>query len=240
MCEIWWEPPTSKEVIMTELIVALDTDHAVQAKAWVENLGDRVNFYKVGMELFTSAGPAIVEWLKERGKKVFLDLKYHDIPNTAGRAVAAASRWGVDLCTIHAAGGIEMLRECKAMCGQTKLLAVTVLTSLDQEQLGAIGIQWPLGKQVVALAELALKVGIQGVICAPTDLHLLATLPRDFLRVTPGIRPEGAATGDQKRVMTPAQAARGGASHIVVGRPITAAPDPVQAAEEIIKELVHC
>lgn len=225
---------------MTELIVALDTDQAVQAKAWVENLGDRVNFYKVGMELFTSVGPSMLEWLKERGKKVFLDLKFHDIPNTAGRAVAAAARWGVDLCTIHAAGGIEMLRACKAMCGPTKLLAVTVLTSFDQEQLGAIGVQWPLSKQVTALAELALKIGIHGVICAPTDLQLLAALPRDFLRVTPGIRPEGAATGDQKRVMTPARAAQGGASHIVVGRPITAAPDPVRAAEEIIKELAQC
>lgn len=225
---------------MTELIVALDTDQAAQAQAWVDSLGDRVNFYKVGMELFTSVGPSMLEWLKERGKKVFLDLKFHDIPNTAGRAVAAAARWGVDLCTIHAAGGIEMLRACKAMCGPTKLLAVTVLTSLDQEQLGVIGIQWPLNKQVTALAELALKIGIHGVICAPTDLQLMAALPRDFLRVTPGIRPEGAAAGDQKRFMTPAQAAKGGASHIVVGRPITAAADPVRAAEAIIKELAQC
>jgi orotidine-5'-phosphate decarboxylase len=222
---------------MTELIVALDTHLPEQAKAWVDSMGDRVGFYKVGMELFTGAGPTMLEWLKERGKKVFLDLKFHDIPNTAGRAVAAAARWGVDLCTIHAAGGIEMLRACKAMCGGTKLLAVTVLTSFDQEQLRAIGINRPVDEQVAILAESALKIGIDGVVCAPTDLPLLTAMPRDFLRVTPGIRPGGADVDDQKRIMTPAQAAKGGASHIVVGRPITAAPDPAAAADKILKEL---
>lgn len=225
---------------MTELIVALDTDREEQARAWVNILGARVDFYKVGLELFTAAGPGVLHWLKNLGKRVFLDLKYHDIPNTASKAVAAASRWGVDLCTIHAAGGSEMLQACKARSSSTKLLAVTVLTSLDGEQLGEIGFHLPLDKQVTSLAELALKNGIDGVICAPTDLPLLGTFPREFLRVTPGIRPAGAVAGDQKRVMTPAQAALGGASHIVVGRPITAAPDPVLAAEEIIKELSQC
>ena len=225
---------------MTELIVALDTDREEQARAWVNILGARVDFYKVGLELFTAAGPGVLHWLKDLGKRVFLDLKYHDIPNTASKAVAAASRWGVDLCTIHAAGGSEMLQACKARSSSTKLLAVTVLTSLDGEQLGEIGFHLPQDKQVTSLAELALKNGIDGVICAPTDLPLLGTFPREFLRVTPGIRPAGAVAGDQKRVMTPAQAALGGASHIVVGRPITAAPDPVLAAEEIIKELSQC
>lgn len=225
---------------MTELIVALDTYREEQAKTWVKTLGDRVGFYKVGLELFTSTGPSVIHWLKEQGKKVFLDLKFHDIPNTASGAVAVASGWGVDLCTIHAAGGAEMLQACKARSGSTKLLAVTVLTSLNQQQLRKIGVDLPLDKQVTVLAELALENGIHGIICAPTDLHLLGALPENFLRVTPGIRPEGSDSGDQKRVMTPTQAAQGGASHIVVGRPITAAPDPVQAAERILTELIQC
>lgn len=222
---------------MTELIVALDTHRQEQAKAWVRQLGNKVSFYKAGMELFTAAGPAIVAWLKEQGKSVFLDLKFHDIPNTASRAVAAANQLGVDLCTIHAAGGPEMLRACREACGNTKLLAVTVLTSINQEVLAQIGVNKAVADQVKAMADLALNAGVHGVICAPTDLQDLSVLPRDFLRVTPGIRPAGSAPGDQKRIMTPAEAAKGGASHIVVGRPITAAPDPVQAAAEILKEL---
>lgn len=222
---------------MSELIVALDTEQEEMAKVWVRRLGDQVNLYKVGLELFTIAGPAIIAWLKERKKRVFLDLKFHDIPNTAGRAVAAVARMGVDLCTIHAAGGREMLRACREQCGSTKLLAVTVLTSLDQEQLPGIGIHCALPDHVRSLAHLALAEDIHGVICAPTDLAGLADLPQDFLRVTPGIRPTGSTTGDQRRIMTPAQAAKGGANYIVVGRPITHAPDPARAAELILAEL---
>lgn len=222
---------------MTQLIVALDTGETEQARAWVRALGEGVDFYKVGMELFTSAGPAMVEWLKGQGKKVFLDLKFHDIPNTAGRAVAAAARLGVDLCTIHASGGPEMLRACRETCGATKLLAVTVLTSIDQQALAAMGVERPVPEQVHALAEAALESGIHGIICAPTDLGHLADLPREFLRVTPGIRPAGSSAGDQKRIMTSARAATAGASHIVVGRPITQVSDPAQAAKEILCEL---
>lgn len=222
---------------MTELIVALDASDTSQAKSWVEQLGEKVGFYKVGLELFTSAGPGILGWLRERGKRVFLDLKFHDIPNTAAGAVAAANRWGVDLCTVHAAGGAEMLRACREVCGSVQLLAVTVLTSLDGAQLRQLGIRRSPAEQVAALAELALAGGCHGLVCAPTDLPALPPLPPGFLRVTPGIRPRGTKVADQKRVMTPAQAAAGGASHIVVGRPITGAPDPVAAAENIIGEL---
>jgi len=221
---------------MTELIVALDTYRETQAKEWVEQL-DQVEFFKVGMELFTAAGPAMVSWLKDQGKRIFLDLKFHDIPNTAGRAVATASRLGVDLCTIHAAGGTEMLQACREQCGDMRLLAVTVLTSLAQEQLKSIGITLPVPVQVRSLAELAQGAGIHGIICAPTDLEPLSDIPRDFLRVTPGIRPAGSAAGDQKRIMTPRRAAQAGASHIVVGRPITQAANPADAAEKIIAEL---
>jgi orotidine-5'-phosphate decarboxylase len=222
---------------MTQLIVALDTYKSEEAKLWVKQVGDRVGFYKVGMELFTTAGPDMIKWLKQLNKKVFLDLKFHDIPNTASKAVAAASRLGVDLCTIHAPGGPEMLRACRAVCGDTKLLAVTVLTSIDQDQLDSIGIVRTVAEQVKAMAALAYESGIHGVICAPTDLGELSDLPPEFLRVTPGIRPADSAAGDQKRIMTPREAAKGGASHIVVGRPITAAPDPVRASEKILAEL---
>lgn len=222
---------------MTKLIVALDCSREDEARAWVEQLGEQVAYYKVGMELFTSAGPFMVAWLKEMGKKVFLDLKFHDIPNTASKAVAAVARLGVDLCTIHAPGGREMLQACGEACGETKLLAVTVLTSIDQRQLEDTGIKRRVSEQVLAMAELAQAAGIHGIICAPTDLETVAHLPKDFLRVTPGIRPAGSAAGDQKRIMTPRQAAQAGASHIVVGRPITQAPDPAQAAEQILAEL---
>lgn len=222
---------------MTELIVALDTGDAVLAKTWVEELGAEVDFYKVGMELFTSVGPTMVEWLKEKGKKVFLDLKYHDIPNSASKAVAAAARWGVDLCTVHAAGGMEMLKACRASCGSLKLVAVTVLTSLNQLDLEKTGVSKSLPQQVHALASLAYESGIHGVVCAPSDLELLADLPGAFFRVTPGVRPVGAPLADQKRTMTPGKAAENGANYIVVGRPITAAPEPGIAAAKIIKEL---
>lgn len=222
---------------MTELIVALDTYRKEEAKAWVEQLQDQVAWYKVGMELYTSAGPEMVQWLRGQGKRVFLDLKFHDIPNTASHAVAAAARLRVDLCTIHAPGGKGMLRACREVCGSTKLLAVTVLTSIDQEQLEGIGIERRVPDQVRAMAKLALEAGIHGIICAPTDLALVEDLPKDFLRVTPGIRPAGSAVGDQKRIMTPRQAAKGGASHIVVGRPITQAPDLLLAAQKILAEL---
>lgn len=222
---------------MTELIVALDTGDAALAKEWVKKIGPRVGFYKVGMELFTSVGPAIVEWLKGNGKSVFLDLKYHDIPNSAAKAVAAAARWGVDLCTVHAAGGGEMLKACRENCGTLRLLAVTVLTSLNQGELEGLGVGRSLPQQVLALATLAYKSGMHGVVCAPPDLELLADLPQGFLRVTPGVRPAGAPLADQKRTMTPAAAARNGADYIVVGRPITAAPEQGAAAANILKEL---
>jgi orotidine-5'-phosphate decarboxylase len=222
---------------MTELIVALDTFNENQAKIWVKDLDSTVNFYKVGLELFTSAGPQIVSWLKEQGKRVFLDLKFHDIPNTASKAVASARRMGADLCTIHAPGGREMLEACLAEAGNTKLLAVTVLTSLDNTSLQEAGYNRTVAEQVPAMARLAYTAGIHGVICAPSDLAALTELPSGFLRVTPGIRPAGSASHDQKRILTPALAHQAGASHIVVGRPITGAENPGMAALAILQEL---
>lgn len=222
---------------MTELIVALDTNNSRQARELVCKLGSAVGFYKVGLELYTSAGPAIIQWLKAQQKQVFLDLKFHDIPNTASRAVAAAAAMGVDLCTVHAAGGAEMLSACGKNKGNILLLAVTVLTSLDQQELEYLGIGRQLAEQVRAMARLAWGAGIDGVICAPPDLEHLTDFPPRFIRATPGIRPAGSAAGDQKRVMTPAQAARAGASYIVVGRPITAAADPAAAAAAVNQQL---
>lgn len=224
---------------MSELIVALDTDSAAQAKAWVDSLGDRVNFYKVGLELFTAVGPSFLGWLKQRGKSIFLDLKFHDIPSTAAGAVAAAASWGVDFCTVHASGGQGMLAACRANSGPMQLLAVTVLTSLGDEDLQLWGPN-SLGSQVAALAKLAVASGCHGIVAAASDLASLKDLPAGFLRVTPGIRPLGSDRGDQKRVLTPAEAVRAGASHIVVGRPILGAPDPGLAAAKIIAELRAC
>ena len=222
---------------MTKLIVALDTNNHLWARQMVEKLGSAVGFYKVGLELFTAAGPEMVRWLKSSGKKVFLDLKFHDIPTTAGRAVAAAAALDADLCTVHVAGGREMLQACRDSAGHMKLLGVTVLTSSDENTLRECGIDRPLGQQVQQLADLARSTRLDGIICAATDLGQLKGLPAGFLRVTPGIRPAGSVANDQRRVMTPAQASASGATHIVVGRPITAASDPQAAAQTIINEL---
>lgn len=225
---------------MTRLIVALDTRDHLWAKNMVEELGAAVGFYKVGLELFTAAGPELVQWLKSAGKKVFLDLKFHDIPNTAGRAVAAASALGVDLCTVHVSGGKEMLQACRQNAGHMKLLGVTVLTSSDESTLRECGIEHSVARQVQQLASLAVDARLNGIICAASDLAQLQGLPSDFLRVTPGIRPAGSVANDQKRVMTPSQAAKNGATHIVVGRPITTAQHPRQAAAAIINQLEEC
>jgi len=166
-----------------------------------------------------------------------LDLKFHDIPNTAAHAVAAAARLGADLCTVHASGGADMLRACQREAGNTRLLAVTVLTSFDKEELAAAGIGRTLPEQVLAMARLACECNLAGVICAPTDLAVFSNFPPHFLKVTPGIRPKGSAGNDQKRVLTPAEAVAAGATHIVVGRPVTTSPDPLQAATAILKEM---
>jgi orotidine-5'-phosphate decarboxylase len=224
------------------LIVALDVSSATQARSIVSALGESVGFYKVGMQLYTAEGPALVRELIGSGKKIFLDLKYHDIPNTVAAAVSEAGKLGASLLTVHAAGGSKMLRAAmdaaKESIPAMKVVAVTVLTSMDEQDLHEVGISSSLEHQVVSLAALALKSGCHGVVSSAREARTLrASLGKDFLVITPGVRPAGAAHGDQARVVTPAEAFAAGASHIVVGRPITAASNPPQEAERILQEI---
>jgi orotidine-5'-phosphate decarboxylase len=224
----------------TRLIVALDVDTLDAAAHLVERLGAAVEWYKVGKQLFTRHGPAAVRLLKEAGKRVFLDLKFHDIPNTVAQAVRSAAAIGADLTNVHAPGGPSMLRAAAQAGRESGILvtAVTVLTSMDQAELAAVGVDLDPAQQVVRLAVLSRDCGIPGVVCSPLEVSLirLACGP-DFVLVVPGIRPAGSGSDDQKRIMTPGQAAAAGTDFIVVGRPITAAPDALAAASAILAEL---
>ncbi|HXY13739.1 MAG TPA: orotidine-5'-phosphate decarboxylase [Terriglobales bacterium] len=224
------------------LIVALDVPSAAAAQKIVAAVGDSAFCYKVGMQLYTAEGPRIVRDLIASGRQVFLDLKYHDIPNTVASAVLEAARLGVRMLTVHASGGSKMLRAATeaARSANTSLmvLGVTVLTSFTDVDLEEIGMQRHLADQVVRLATLALNNGCQGVVTSARESsRLRAELGDQFAIVTPGVRPAGAAHEDQARVATPAEAIAAGASYIVVGRPITAAPDPAAEARAILAEI---
>ncbi|HET6169605.1 MAG TPA: orotidine-5'-phosphate decarboxylase [Terracidiphilus sp.] len=226
------------------LIVALDVPNANAAVELVSRLENTCRWLKVGLELFVAAGPAVLEPILARGYSVFLDLKLHDIPNTVAAAVRSASSLGVRMLTIHAAGGPAMLAAARAaldgVADPPELLAVTVLTSMDAAQVDAIGVGRSAAEQVELLARMGLGAGIRGFVCSPQEVATLRALtgPEGVL-VIPGIRPAGAAVGDQKRVATPAEALRLGASYLVVGRPITADPNPAKAAEAILKEMAE-
>jgi len=228
---------------MAELIVALDVSSTSEVVRIVDRLGDAVSFYKIGLELFSAAGPDVVKAVKGRGKKVFLDLKLHDIPRTVGRAVKSGATLGVDLMTIHAVGGRAMIRAAKEAAQEfgpqaPKILAVTVLTSLDQTDLADLGVGRDMKAQVEALGRLACSNGADGIVCSPKEVAAMrAALGSAALLVTPGVRPAGADVGDQKRVATPGQAVKDGATHLVVGRPILEAADPCAAARVIVAEM---
>jgi orotidine-5'-phosphate decarboxylase len=224
------------------LIVALDVPNAPAARKIVADVGDSAATYKVGMQLFTAEGTAFVRELATDGHRVFLDLKYHDIPNTVASAVRAAAALGVHMLTVHASGGSKMLRAAVEAARESspdmKILAVTVLTSMKDEDLGQIGVSGNAGGQVLRLAALALEAGCQGIVASPHETsELRRRLGNDFFIVTPGVRPAGAAHGDQARVATPAEAIAAGATHIVVGRPITGAEHPAAAAKAILEEI---
>ena len=228
---------------MAELIVALDVSTAAETEVAVTRLGPAVGFYKIGLELFAAAGPDVVSRVKRHGKRVFLDLKLHDIPRTVERAVKSCGALGVDLLTIHSAGGKAMIRaaaDAAATFGASRprVVAVTCLTSLDQSDLSDIGVTHVLDEQVAALGVLAVSHGADGIVCSPQEVAAMRRrLGPVALLVTPGVRPAGAAVGDQKRVATPAQAVRDGATHLVIGRPILEAADPRAAAEAILREI---
>lgn len=224
------------------LIVALDVPDATAALDLVNQLEQTCRWFKVGLELFVAAGPAVLEPLVARGHRVFLDLKLHDIPNTVAGAVRSAGAMGARMLTLHALGGPAMLAAAhEAAAGLNdgpELLAVTVLTSMDRAQMDAVGLACTPAAQVELLAKMGMEAGIRGFVCSPNEVGTLRTLsgPEGVL-VIPGIRPAGAATGDQKRVATPAEALRQGASYLVVGRPITQAEHPAEAAEAILREM---
>jgi orotidine-5'-phosphate decarboxylase len=224
------------------LIVALDVPTAVDAQDIVYELGDSVSFYKVGLQLFTAEGPKIVSELVNSGRKVFLDLKLHDIPNTVAGAVKSATELGVTMLTVHATGGSKMLAAAAEAARQAPqsltVLAVTVLTSLAENELRESGVQGSIPDQVLRLAMLAKSAGCGGIVASPHESkRLRSALGPEMAIVTPGIRPLGADPGDQSRVGTPSAAIQAGASHIVVGRPILAAPNRNEAAVAIVREL---
>jgi orotidine-5'-phosphate decarboxylase len=221
------------------LIVALDVSSAGEAQKLVSRIGDAAGIYKVGLQLFTAEGPGIVRDLVSSGRRVFLDLKLHDIPTTVALAVKSAVELRVDMLTIHASGGSAMLRAAtKAAAGRINLLAVTVLTSLSDEDMQEIGVAGRVSDQVLRMAALAQSAGCHGIVTSPREsLMVRKALGEGLAIVTPGIRPAGAETNDQQRIATPAQAISNGASHIVIGRPITHAPDPAKAAQAIISEM---
>jgi orotidine-5'-phosphate decarboxylase len=226
------------------IIAALDVPTKDRAMALVEKLSPVIPTFKIGSELFASAGPEIVRNLRTRGLSVFLDLKFHDIPNTVKNAVAAATRLGVQMLTVHCAGGLEMLKAAEAAAQETAkslahepplVLGVTVLTSMDGPALEQVGVTGAVEGQVERLAKLAVAAGLRGLVCSPLELPMLRKLlPPTVQLVTPGIRGPGDPTGDQKRTMTAREAIAGGANWLVIGRPICAAPDPRAAAERIL------
>lgn len=224
------------------LIVAVDVSSASEARRIVQTIGDAAGTYKVGKQLFTAEGPQIVRDLVASGRKVFLDLKFHDIPNTVAGAVRSACELGVSMLTVHASGGGKMLKAAAEAAAQSPakplVLAVTVLTSFSETDLQEIGVIDTVSSQVLRLGALARNAGCGGLVASAREAkELRRELGEGFAIVTPGVRPAGSAAGDQARVVTPADAIAAGSTYLVVGRPILDAPDPAKAAADIISEI---
>jgi orotidine-5'-phosphate decarboxylase len=224
------------------LIVALDVPSAVQARRLVQAIGESATTYKIGKQLFTAEGPQLVRELVASGLKVFLDLKFHDIPNTVAGAVRSAAELQVSMLTVHASGGSKMLKAAAEAAAQSStkpmVLAVTVLTSLSDSELQEIGVSGTTLTQVLRLGALAHQAGCGGLVASAKEAgELRRELGEGFAIVTPGVRPAGSAAGDQARVVTPRDAIAAGASHLVVGRPIIEAADPAEAAAAIVSEI---
>jgi orotidine-5'-phosphate decarboxylase len=230
-----------------KIIFALDVDHFAEAQRWVNLLRDHVGIFKVGKQLFTHAGPKVIDMIRQKGQNVFLDLKYHDIPNTVAKAGEEATKLKVTMFNLHALGGFEMMKKTveasralakKLSIPKPLILAVTILTSIDEAALEEVGVQGPLLEEVGRLALLASKAGLDGVIASPQEIKVI----RDrcggkFLIVTPGIRAPSDKKDDQKRTLTPKEAISAGANYLVIGRPIKEAKDPVEAVQKIIEDI---
>ncbi len=231
------------EAARDRLIVALDLDTPEEALAFASRMAGTILRVKVGSRLFLSGGGETVRRLVGLGFRVFLDLKFHDIPHQVHGSVAQAARLGCDLLTLHASGGTDMMKAAADAAGggpgtRPRLLAVTVLTSLEAKDLQAVGVTRSPLEQVSALAWLSFEAGMDGVVCSPQELpRIRPLLPSPFLMVTPGIRASGAATQDQRRSLSASEATRGGADHLVVGRPLLQAPDPLAAAHGLLEEI---
>ncbi|MBF39855.1 orotidine-5'-phosphate decarboxylase [Idiomarina sp. UBA4520] len=227
---------------LPKIYVALDYQNASDADALIEQLPSGKVGLKVGKELFTSAGPQWVASLVEKGFSIFLDLKFHDIPNTVAKAVTAAAKLGVDVVNVHASGGSRMMKAAADALKETDnpplLIGVTVLTSMDESDLKELGISKSVNEQVEYLAKLAKSSGLKGVVCSAQEANMLkAACGNDFKLMTPGIRPEGSSKDDQRRTMTPAEAVTVGVDYMVIGRPITQSPNPAQAVENILASI---
>jgi len=231
-----------------KIIVALDVETAGEARAIIDEIGGEVGAFKIGLQLFTAAGASFVREVVAKNIRLFLDVKFHDIPNTVAKASIEVARLGVWMFNVHALGGAEMMRRTvenvRETCerenlAQPKIIGVTVLTSANRETLAEIGIEKEIDSQVVNLARLTAKCGLDGVVASPLEVETIRSNVerRDFLIVTPGIRPAFATNDDQKRVMTPREAVSGGADYLVIGRPITAQNDRLSAVRKIVEEI---
>ena len=244
------EPIKAKKIIAPKdkIIVALDVETAAKAREIIAEIGDQVGAFKIGLQLFTSAGASFVRETVEAGNKIFLDVKFHDIPNTVAKASIEVARLGVWMFNVHALGGAEMMRRTVEAVGEIcekenlkrpKIIGVTVLTSANQETLGEIGIEREIESQVVNLAQLTAKCGLDGVVASSHEIAAIRASVQDekFTIVTPGIRPSFATNDDQKRVMTPKEAVAAGANFLVIGRPITQSNDKTAAVRKILEEI---
>lgn len=229
------------------IIFALDVEHFHEAQHWVTLLKDHVGIFKVGKQLFTHAGPKVVDMIRQKGQKAFLDLKFHDIPNTVAKAGAEATKLNVTMFNLHALGGFEMMKKTVEASRATAkslstpkpiILAVTILTSMDEDTLKEVGVQGPLLEEVGRLASLSMKAGVDGVVASPQEIGIIRERCGErFLIVTPGIRLPSDKKDDQKRTLSPKEAMMAGADYLVIGRPIKEAKDPLEAVQEIIEDI---
>jgi orotidine-5'-phosphate decarboxylase len=230
-----------------KIIFALDVEHFSEAQRWVNLLKDHIGMFKVGKQLFTHAGPKVVDMIRKKGQKVFLDLKYHDIPNTVAKAGEEATKLEVSMFNLHALGGLEMMKKTvEASRAVAKdlgiprplILAITVLTSMDEEGIKEVGIHGPIPEEVGRLAFLSMKAGIDGVVASPKEIGIIRDrCGEKLLIVTPGIRLPSEKKDDQKRTLSPKEAIAAGADYLVIGRPIKEAKDPLEAVQKIIEDI---
>jgi orotidine-5'-phosphate decarboxylase len=231
---------TNKQTAADKIIVALDVTTKKQALTLVGQLRDQISFFKIGLQLYTAAGPEVAREVMASGARVFLDLKLHDIPNTTAKAVESASQLGVQMLSLHLSGGTKMIKAAiSARSGEMFLLGVTLLTSVDEQTVHELGMIDPIDKQVSRLAKLGVEAGIDGLIASPREVNMLRREFGDKIKiVAPGVRPTWSAAEDQKRFLTPREALEAGADYLVIGRPIIVRPNPADAVKRILAELV--